>query len=110
MPASALRVRVSLRRGCPACGGAKCANPAECLFFLTSRPWADCSWCAGSGWASEDEPLSVFCGGCAGSGLDEHTTATIEPEEISDNARARHAAYVTALRARLASAPLAVVA
>lgn len=102
MPASLLRVRVMVQRGCPACMAVRCADPAECLYFLTSRPWADCVKCDGSGWASEDMPGQVFCGYCDGSGLNEYTPGSITPEEISDRAKERHAAYVAALRARIA--------
>jgi hypothetical protein len=110
MTASPLTVHVTLQRRCPACAEVRCADPAECLFLLTSRPWDECGWCAGSGWASESaplyNPLSVFCAGCYGSGLEEHSAGSVAPGEISDNAKARLAAYVDALRARLeVSAP-----
>ncbi|MER6222518.1 hypothetical protein ABT189_18485 [Streptomyces sp900105755] len=116
MPASALTVSISLNRGCPACGNGRCVDPAECLFFLTSRPWGDCTWCAGSGWACESaplyNPLAVFCEGCNGSGLSEHTADSIDLGEITDNAKARHAAYVARLVELVAasSTPLAVAA
>ncbi|MEU6916791.1 hypothetical protein [Streptomyces olindensis] len=112
MPASVLVARVSLRRACPACGSAQCADPADCLYFLTSRPWGDCIKCDGSGWAGEDRPFEVFCPFCLGSGLDEYVPGTVEPDEISEGARERHAAYVAHLTALVAQspAPLAVAA
>lgn len=42
MPASVLNVRLAARRACPVCTESVCVKPAECLYFLTSRPWADC--------------------------------------------------------------------
>ncbi|MFG2850230.1 hypothetical protein ACGFZ9_06100 [Streptomyces mirabilis] len=104
-----MRLTVS-RRGCPACGDSYCFNPAECLGFLTDRPWADCVECDGSGWAGDDS-FAIFCENCAGSGLSEHTADTAQ-DEISDNAKTRLAVYVGALRTRVASAParLAVTA
>ncbi|MER6713270.1 hypothetical protein ABZZ16_07860 [Streptomyces sp. NPDC006386] len=112
MPASPLVVRVSLQRACPACMDVRCADPAECLYFLTSRPWADCIKCDGSGFASESEPLAVFCGYCDGSGLNEFTPGEITPDQISEGAKERHAAYVAQLTAHVAQspAPLAVAA
>ncbi|MGW4343792.1 hypothetical protein ACWEL8_01640 [Streptomyces sp. NPDC004690] len=103
MPASPLRVRVSLQRACPACGVTDCADPAECLHFLVSRPWGDCDRCAGSGWAGDSDPTGVFCGYCAGSGLTEYTPASVHLAQSSESARQRHAAYVAALRERVAS-------
>lgn len=114
MPASVLTVHVQLARGCPACGDARCANPAECLFFLTSRPWADCEWCDGSGWASESapayNPLAIFCAGCNGSGLDEYSTDSIDSDEISEGAKQRHAAHVARLAELVGPARLEVAA
>ncbi|MCQ8830270.1 hypothetical protein [Streptomyces malaysiensis] len=119
MPASALTVCVSLQRGCPVCTETQCADPAECLYFLTSRPWADCNTCAGSGWGSEatpvHDPMSIFCLDCSGSGLMEHNPRSIFPDEISDNARTRLTGYVDHLMVRLADttpapAPLVVAA
>ncbi|WP_432018825.1 hypothetical protein [Streptomyces sp. 1222.5] len=112
MPSSPLRVHVSLQRACPACLDVRCADPAECLYFLTSRPWGDCVKCDGSGWAGEDSPLEIFCGYCDGSGLNEYTPGAITPDDISDRAKERHAAYVARLVDLLAasSAPLAVAA
>ncbi|WP_159039690.1 hypothetical protein [Streptomyces sp. TP-A0356] len=110
MPASPLTVQISLQRGCPACMGVRCADPAECLYFLTSRPWADCVKCDGSGFAGESEPLAVFCGYCDGSGLNEYTPGGITPDQISDRAKERHAEYVARLTALVSTAPVAVAA
>ncbi|MBY8867558.1 hypothetical protein [Streptomyces sennicomposti] len=110
MPASPLRVRVSLQRACPACGVTDCADPAECLNFLVSRPWADCDRCAGSGWAGDSDPTGIFCGSCAGSGLTEHTSASVRLTSISESARERHAAYVARLARLVPPAALAVAA
>ncbi|WP_311622749.1 hypothetical protein [Streptomyces mooreae] len=77
---------------------------------MISRPWADCDRCAGSGWAGEDDALTVFCRYCDGSGLQEHTAASVGPEGVSDNAKARCAAYIDALRIRIASDRVAVPA
>ncbi|QIP72881.1 hypothetical protein [Streptomyces sp. VN1] len=111
MPSSVLISRVTLHRGCPACSGVRCADPADCLYFLTSRPWADCVKCDGSGWASEISASEVFCVYCDGSGLNEYTPGEITPEEISDRAKERHAAYVARLTSLVAaSARLAVAA
>ncbi len=105
MPVSPAFVRSAPGRGCPVCTERRCADPAECLWFLTSRPWADCDRCVGTGWAGEDDVLSVFCRGCDGSGLVESGT-----DEITDNAKALCAAYCDALRARLATTPRLAVA
>lgn len=113
MPASPLTVQISLQRGCPACMGVRCADPAECLYFLTSRPWADCIMCDGSGWAGEDcDPLEIFCGFCDGSGLNEFGPGTITDDEISEGAKERLAAYVSRLTALVSQdpAPLGVAA
>lgn len=106
MPASPLVVTVTRLRACPACMDARCADPAECLYLLTSRPWADCVQCDGSGWAGDDvDPMQIFCGYCEGSGLNEYGVGQITPDQISDRAKERLAAYVAALRARIVSAP-----
>jgi len=112
MPASPLTVQISLQRACPACMGVRCVDPAECLYFLTSRPWADCFKCDGSGWAGECDPLAIFCGFCDGSGLNEFAPGQITDDEISDGAKERLAAYVARLTALVsqAPAPLAVAA
>ncbi|MFE6702851.1 hypothetical protein [Streptomyces sp. NPDC057718] len=102
MTASAVVVRRSvLGRACPACEETRCVDPAECLYFLTSRPWADCSECAGSGWAGEDDHLSVFCWACNGSGLVEHTARSIVHATVSPRARVRHQAHVERLTAEV---------
>jgi hypothetical protein len=112
MPASALVARVSLQRACPACLEIRCSEPAECLYFLTSRPWGDCVKCDGSGFAGEDSPLEIFCGFCDGSGLNEYSAGQITPDEISDRAKERHAAYIARLTDIVSQspAPLAVAA
>ncbi|CAL9500780.1 hypothetical protein SUDANB105_03412 [Streptomyces sp. enrichment culture] len=112
MPASPLTVQISLQRACPACLGVRCADPAECLYFLTSRPWGDCIKCDGTGWAGEDSLLEIFCGYCDGSGLNEYTPGTITPDEISDRAKERLAAYIARLNEIVSQspAPLAVAA
>ncbi|MFB7245478.1 hypothetical protein ACFCYX_23830 [Streptomyces populi] len=114
MPSTPLRVHVSRQRACPACGDVKCANPAQCLYFLTSRPWGDCLKCGGSGWASEDsDPLEIFCRHCLGSGLDEYRPGDISPDQISDAAKMRHAAHIarlTTLVTRFPARRLAVTA
>ncbi|MFJ5267607.1 hypothetical protein [Streptomyces sp. NPDC088358] len=110
MPASPLTVQIPLQRGCPACMGSRCTDPAECLFFLTSRPWADCNKCEGSGWAGDDcDPLEIFCGYCDGSGLNEYAPGQITEDEISDGAKQRLAAHVARLTA-LVPAPVLEVA
>lgn len=83
-------------RGCPACGGSYCFAPAECLRLLLSRPWGDCDWCEGSGWA-DDDCLSIFCEGCGGSGLEERDPAA--PGVLSERATARLSAHLDRLRA-----------
>ncbi|MFF3876472.1 hypothetical protein [Streptomyces sp. NPDC001978] len=108
MPSSPLRVHVSLRRACPACGDARCLDPAQCLYFLTSRPWGDCVKCEGSGFASEDSPLEIFCGYCLGSGLDEYMPGTITADQISKGAKKRHAAFVVHLTALVSQSPAPV--
>ncbi|MFI6662056.1 hypothetical protein ACIBL8_41840 [Streptomyces sp. NPDC050523] len=114
MPSSLVTLHVSYRRGCPACGEAQCADPVECLYFLTSRPWGDCIRCAGSGWASESgpvfNPMAIFCDSCAGSGLMEHSDASIDPTEINEGAKERHAALLARLTALVGPARLAVAA
>ncbi|MGC0383257.1 hypothetical protein [Streptomyces sp. SAI-129] len=110
MPASLLVSRVTLHRGCPACMGVRCTDPADCLYFLTSRPWADCIKCDGSGWASEVSASEVFCGYCDGSGLNEYNPGEIALEEISDRAKERLAGHVARLTALVTPAPLKVVA
>ncbi|TRV82104.1 hypothetical protein FKN01_02220 [Streptomyces sp. 130] len=108
-----MTVQISLQRGCPACEGFPCADPAECLYFLTSRPWADCVKCEGSGWAGEEcGSLQVFCSFCNGSGLNEFTPGEITDDEISKGAKERHAAYVAKLSAMVNQSParLAVAA
>ncbi|MFE0729928.1 hypothetical protein ACFW2X_17085 [Streptomyces antibioticus] len=101
---------ISLCRTCPVCGDARCSDPAECLYFLTSRPWADCGICAGSGFAGDFSPLDVFCPICGGSGLAEYTPGEITSDEISDNAKERHAAQIARLSALVPPAGLAVAA
>ncbi|MFI5976707.1 hypothetical protein [Streptomyces sp. NPDC051452] len=110
MPSSPVRVHVSLRRTCPACGDAQCADPAECLYFLTSRPWADCGICAGSGFAGDYSPLDVYCPICGGSGLAEYASGGITSEETSDNAKGRHAAQIARLSALVSRTRLEVAA
>lgn len=95
-------------RGCPVCTESRCVDPAECLWFLLSRPWGDCDACFGSGWASEDDPLSLFCRCCFGSGLDEHTPESVQHQVLSAKAEARYASYVAALRDRVATNHMAV--
>lgn len=98
MTVSAVVVRRSvLGRACPVCEETRCVDPAECLYFLTSRPWADCSECAGSGWAGEDDHLSVFCWVCNGSGLEEHTARSVVHATVSARARARLIAHIERL-------------
>ncbi|MFI8190426.1 hypothetical protein ACIF8T_16715 [Streptomyces sp. NPDC085946] len=75
----------------------RCVDPAECLYFLTSRPWGDCINCDGTGWAGEETPLGIFCDYCVGSGLNEYAPGAIVPEQISDRAKERHAVYVARL-------------
>ncbi|MEU5981658.1 hypothetical protein [Streptomyces sp. NPDC047434] len=101
MPASAVVYRRSVSgRACPACLEGRCSDPAECLYFLTSRPWADCSGCEGSGWAGEDaDPALLFCEFCGGSGLNEHTTRSVALIEVSEGAKQRHASHVARLTA-----------
>lgn len=110
MPASPLTVSVSLGRACPACMETRCADPADCLSFLTTRPWADCTICAGSGFAGDYAVLDVFCPICSGSGLNEYGPGEITPDEISASATALHAAHVTRLTALVPAARLAVAA
>ncbi|MER5909328.1 hypothetical protein ABT124_02205 [Streptomyces sp. NPDC001982] len=88
----------------------RCADPAECLYFLTSRPWADCTICEGSGYAGEYSVLDVFCPICGGSGLNEYGPGEITPDEISDRAKKQHAAHVARLTALVPPARLAVAA
>lgn len=102
MTASAVVVRRSvLGRACPACAESRCTDPAECLYFLTSRPWADCSECAGTGWACEDDHLSVFCWACNGAGLVEHTTDSVVHATVSARTRARLLAHIERLAAEV---------
>lgn len=108
MPASVTVYRASSTRGCPACTETRCSDPADCLHYLTVHPWADCDRCAGSGWAG-DASVSVFCGFCAGSGLMEHTHGSA-PQEITVDAKARHAAHLARVRALLAKAGALAVA
>jgi len=89
-------VRLVNARSCPACGEARCADPAECLRFLTVRPWGDCDWCAGTGWAGDESP-AIFCEGCGGSGLEEYGPGTSPC--LSANVAARLAAHIDRLRA-----------
>ncbi|WP_251051825.1 MULTISPECIES: hypothetical protein [unclassified Streptomyces] len=111
MTASAVVVRRSvLGRACPACAELRCADPAECLHFLTAHPWADCSECAGSGWAGEDDCLSVFCWACNGSGLVEHSARSIVQATVSPRARVRHQAHVERLTALVSGSSVAVAA
>ncbi|MFG3234673.1 hypothetical protein ACGFZG_23300 [Streptomyces antibioticus] len=101
---------ISLNRACPACGDARCFAPAECLFFLTSRPWGDCVKCDGSGWAGDDcDPLEIFCGYCGGSGLTERARDRASASEISESATEKHAAHVARLTS-VVSAPVLEVA
>jgi hypothetical protein len=110
MPASDVVYRRSVLGGaCPACLEGRCADPAECLYFLTSHPWADCSACEGSGWAGEDADRAlVFCEYCGGSGLNEHTVRSVALIEVSEGARQRHAAHVARLTARVPVSPALV--
>ena len=109
MPSSPRTVHVSTQRACPACGATRCSDPAQCLYFLTSRPWADCIKCAGSGWAGDDcDPLQIFCGCCDGSGLNEFGVGQVSPDEISDGAKERLAAYVARLAVLVAASPAPV--
>ncbi|QPP07032.1 hypothetical protein G4Z16_12230 [Streptomyces bathyalis] len=103
MPATSAPVVMHAQRGCPACGESRCADPAECLYFLTSRPWGDCERCEGSGWADELTAMAfgIFCVFCSGSGLTEHSYASALGE-ISENARVRLEGYTDHLRVRLA--------
>ncbi|GGT62499.1 hypothetical protein ACWDMR_19450 [Streptomyces althioticus] len=109
MPASALVARVSLQRPCPACLEVRCTDPAECLYFLTSRPWADCIKCDGTGWGPENSSSGLFCVYCDGSGLNEYAPGSITPDEISDRAKERHAAYVARLTVIVGECPAPVV-
>ncbi|WP_405620046.1 hypothetical protein [Streptomyces sp. NBC_01508] len=93
-------------RGCPACLDSYCFNPAECLHFLMVNVWADCDQCDGSGW-SEEGSLSLFCEGCAGSGLVEYWPYSLPAGGVSDRAKARHAGHVVRLRTRVASVAVA---
>jgi hypothetical protein len=112
MPSSSLALHVMAQRRCLACGDVMCADPAACLYIMTSRPWGDCDWCDGSGWASVSasiaNPTAIFCAGCYGWGLEEYAPGTLAPEEISDNARKRLTRYVDHLTVRLADLPTAV--
>lgn len=91
-------VRRIAGRGCPACEETRCAEPADCLWFLTSRPWGACPDCAGTGWAGEEDPCNLFCPWCAGSGLVEYAPdAELGPDEVTDASVARHAAYIERL-------------
>ncbi|MFF2203772.1 hypothetical protein [Streptomyces sp. NPDC058145] len=110
MPSSPIRVHLSLQRACPACLEVRCADPAECLYFLTSRPWGDCTACDGTGWAGEEAPLEIFCGWCDGSGLNEYSPGGITSAQISDRAKKRHAEYVAHLTALVSTTPVAVAA
>jgi hypothetical protein len=85
-------------RGCPSCGDTFCADPADCLRLLTSRPWADCDRCAGTGWA-DDDSLSIFCETCTGSGLEEHTPESLPAHGANARSATRLAARVAYLRA-----------
>ncbi|GGY53806.1 hypothetical protein GCM10010363_38700 [Streptomyces omiyaensis] len=98
MPAAVVYRRSLSGPNCPACMEDRCPDPAECLHFLTSNPWADCSVCEGSGWADEEaNPGMIFCEYCAGSGLNEHTVRSIALIEVSEKAKQRHAAHVARL-------------
>lgn len=114
MHASLRTLHVSYSRGCPACGEARCVDPADCLHFMTSRPWGDCTRCEGSGWASDSgpvcNPMSVFCECCAGSGLTEHSDESISQDDISEGTFERHSAHVARLTALVPPARLAVAA
>jgi len=95
---SPLLRRVIAGRCCPACGERKCTDPADCLWFLTSRPWGACLDCAGTGWADESDPLNIFCPSCEGTGLVEYFPgAELAPDQITDASTARHAAHVARL-------------
>ncbi|TXS72427.1 hypothetical protein EAO76_19485 [Streptomyces sp. sk2.1] len=71
---------------------------------MTSRPWADCSECAGSGWAGDDDCLSVFCWVCNGAGLEEHTARSVVHATVSTRTRARLHAYTERLTAQVSDA------
>ncbi|MFF8710269.1 hypothetical protein ACF07T_02340 [Streptomyces sp. NPDC015184] len=105
MPASAVVLRRSVSgRACPVCAESRCADPAECLGYLTSRPWADCSECAGSGWAGEDDCLSLFCRACGGSGMEEHTARSVVHATVNARTRARLHAYTERLTVKVSGA------
>ncbi len=114
MPGSVEVYRRSVSgRACPACLEGRCSDPAGCLYFLTSRPWADCSVCEGSGWAGEDaDPAMVFCEYCGGSGLNEYATRSVGLIEVSEGAKQRHASHVARLTACVSqcTAPVVVAA
>ncbi|MEU4098545.1 hypothetical protein [Streptomyces sp. NPDC026673] len=109
MPESALTVRSGSGRGCPACGETRCAVPADCLYWLTSRPWGPCADCEGTGWAGELSPC-IFCETCVGSGLEEYTPASLPAQGLSDRTQARFIAHIERLRALVPDAVMAVVA
>jgi hypothetical protein len=109
MPASPVTVCARRGRGCPACGETRCADPVQCLHFLTSSKWGKCTECAGSGWAT-DSAASLFCEWCAGSGLIEYGDEGFVPtEDTTPRLTERLAARIEDLRAQVA-APLVVVA
>lgn len=88
-------------RACPACLETHCTDPAECLYFLISRPWADCTECDGSGWAEEDDYLALFCRICEGSGLNEYGPDEISHAQIGPRTRARIRAHTNRLTAEV---------
>ncbi|MFI6662733.1 hypothetical protein ACIBL8_45395 [Streptomyces sp. NPDC050523] len=54
--------------------------------------------------------MAIFCDSCAGSGLMEHSDASIDLDEISEGAKERHAALVACLTVLVGPARLAVAA
>ncbi|MEU5219555.1 hypothetical protein AB0G79_25605 [Streptomyces sp. NPDC020807] len=111
MPGSAVLYRRSVSgRACPACLEGQCSNPAECLYFLTSRPWADCSACEGSGRSDEGaDPAMVFCEYCGGSGLNEHTVRSVALIQVSEGAKRRHESHVARLTACVSRSTVSAV-
>jgi hypothetical protein len=106
MPVSPAFVRSVPGRCCPVCTERHCADPAECLWFLTSRPWADCSICDGLGCLGDgSDPALTFCEYCMGSGLNEYTVASVARIKVSEGAKQRHAAHIARLTALVLPSP-----
>ncbi|MFF4482224.1 hypothetical protein ACFY1A_35210 [Streptomyces sp. NPDC001520] len=102
LPEQATEIRVQMRpvRGCPACWETHCADPAQCLYWLTSRPWGPCDNCDGTGWGNEST-MGAFCDGCCGSGLIEYAQGSLL-SGISRELTDRLTAHVDHLRVRVA--------